>query len=85
MFHDLIKAYADAMYVATTLRLPVSVAPAPESECLAEGEERRRAGLSGRRARGIGGWLRTRLGRRFGTAAAPTPSVRPSFVRARHP
>ena len=82
MFHDLIKAYADAMYVATTLRLPVSVAPTRD---LAEGEERRRAGLSGRLARGIGGWLRTRLDRRFGTAAAPTPSVRPSFVRARHP
>ena len=34
MFHALIQSYADALYVATTLRPPLSPLPVCESECL---------------------------------------------------
>lgn len=85
MFHDIIKAYADAMSVATTLRPPVSAPPARESERFADCEERSRARSSGRLAGRVVGWLRTRLGRGFGAAAEPTPPIRPSFIRAPHP
>jgi hypothetical protein len=59
MFHALIQAYADAMYVATTLRPPVSAASARESERFADCQERSRARSSGRLAGRIVGWLRT--------------------------
>jgi len=85
MFHDIIKAYADAMYVATTLRPPVSAAPARESERFADREERSRTRSSSLLARRIANWLRTRLGRGFGATGGPAAPVRPSFIRAPHP
>jgi hypothetical protein len=80
MFHDIIKAYADAMYVATTLRTPPSVAPACESDEVAH-----RARSSGWLAGRVAAWLRTRFGRGFGATAKPAPSIRASFMRAPHP
>jgi hypothetical protein len=63
MFPDILKAYADALYVATTLRPPVPTPPARESERFAESEEPGQATalrpLTGR----LADWLRTRLGR----------------------
>jgi len=85
MFHDIIRAYADVMYVAATLRSPVSARPAHESEGFADGEERSRARSSGRLAGRIVGWLRTRLGRGFGATGEPAAPIRPSFIRAPHP
>ncbi len=85
MFHDLIKAYADTLYVATTLRLPVSAASARESERLADCQERGRARSSGRLAARIVGWLRTRLGRGFAATAEPPAPIRPSFIRPPQP
>jgi hypothetical protein len=81
MFHDIINAYADAIYVATMLRPPVSAAVADECERFADGEERRRAKSSARLAGRIADWLRTRLDRGFGATGAP---ARPSFIRAPH-
>jgi hypothetical protein len=84
MFHALIQTYADAMYVATTLRPPVSARPVRESECLTDGEACSGARASGRLPGRIVGWLRTRLDRGFTAAAKPAASIRPSFARAPH-
>ena len=84
MFLDIIKAYADAMYVATTLRPPVSAAPARERERFADGEERSRARSSSALAGRIANWLRTRLGRGFGATGGPVAPARRSFIRAPH-
>jgi hypothetical protein len=73
MFHALIQTYADAMYVATTLRPPAS-APAREREHLADGEKRDGA-PSGPLSGGVAGWLQARLARRF--AATTAPALRP--------
>jgi hypothetical protein len=73
MFLDIIKAYADAMYVATTLRPPVSAAPTRERERFADGEQRSRARLSSPLAGRIAKWLRTRLGRGFGANGPRRP------------
>jgi len=60
MFHDIIRAYADAMYVATTLRPPpVSVARSCDSERFAGCEERRRARPPIRPTGWVTHWLRT--------------------------
>jgi hypothetical protein len=75
MFHALIQTYADAMYVATTLRPPASAQPAHENERLADGEERSPARSSGPLRGRIADWLRTRLGR--GCAASTEPALRP--------
>ena len=85
MFHDIIKAYADAMSVATTLRPPVSAQPAHESEGFADGEERSRARSSGRVAGWIAGLRRVLLGRAGSPTAKPAPRTRASFIRAPHP
>ena len=69
MFHALIQSYADAMYVAATLRAPAPARPVRESECIADCEVRSRARSSSGVARRIVGWLQTRLGR--GLAASP--------------
>jgi len=81
MFHALIQTYADAMYVATTLRPPAS-APARENERLADGEERSPARPSGPLSGRIAGWLRTRRDRALAATAAPAVPIRPSFTRA---
>ena len=81
MYHDIIKAYADAVYVATTLRPPMSAAPARERERFADGEGRTRARSSRRLAGRIVTWLRTG----FGVAVGPAATVRSSFIRAPHP
>ena len=81
MFHALIQSYADAMYVAATLRAPAPARPVRESECFADCEVRSRARSSSRVARRFVGWLRTRLGR--GVAAADKRAA-PIFVRAPH-
>jgi hypothetical protein len=63
MFHDIVTAYADALYVATTLRPPVSTAP---TRCGCQsGEGRKSSAASIVR---IVGWLRARL---HGFAAQP--------------
>jgi hypothetical protein len=82
MFHALIQTYADAMYVATTLRPPVSVRPVRESECVADCEARSLARPSGQLAGWIVDWLRTRLRRGFAATAKSAAAIRPSFVRA---
>ncbi len=71
MFHALIQSYADAMYVATTLRPPMSPPSACASERFAGSDARREAGPSGWLAGRIARWLRTRLGCGFGATAAP--------------
>ncbi len=81
MFHDIIRVYADAMYVATTLRLPPSAWPARESECLVDCELRSRRQSLSRLVGRIADRLRTRLGR-GGATAAPAEPIRPSFIRA---
>jgi hypothetical protein len=78
MFHDLIRVYADALTVATTLRPPVSAAPARESDRSADDEEILRASLSDR----LVGWL-TRWLRRGSDAPMRAASLR-SFIRAPH-
>ncbi len=83
MLHDIIKAYADALYVATTLRLPATAAPTRESECFADGEERGRVRSSGRLAGWVARLLQARLGRGFGQRARPA-RIRPSLIRAPH-
>ncbi len=85
MFHDLIKAYADAMYVATTLRPPVSDAFARESERFADCQERSRVRWSGRVAAWIAGGWRVLLGRAGSPTGEPAPPTRASFIRAPHP
>jgi hypothetical protein len=82
MFHALIQTYADAMYVATTLRPPVSARPVRESECHADCRARSLARPSGQLAGWIVDWLRTRLRRGFAATAKPAAPIRPSFVRA---
>ena len=84
MFHDIIEAYADAMYVATTLRMPPPAQPPRGNERISDREERSPARSSSRPARGIVGWLWTRLGRGFGATAEPVVPIRPSFLRAPH-
>jgi len=81
MFHTLIQTYADAMYVATTLRPPVSSRSLWASERRADGEVSSPARSSGPLAGRIAGWLQTRLGRRFTTTGEPAAPTRPSFVR----
>ncbi len=85
MFHDIIRLYADVIYVATTLRLPVSARPAHESERFADCEERRQARSSGRVAGWIARWWRVLLGRAGSPTAKPAPRTRASFIRAPHP
>lgn len=75
MFHALIQTYADAMYVATTLRPPMSPPSTCGSERFAGSDARREAWSSGPFAGWIARWLRTRLGRGFGATA--TPALRP--------
>jgi hypothetical protein len=67
MFHDIIKAYADALTVATTLRPP---APAREAERFAACEENRRALLSPRLVGRLVRWFR-------GGSDAAVPAARP--------
>jgi len=54
MFHDIIKTYADALTVATTLRLPPS---AREVEASAAGEKSDRPGLAGRLVGRVARWV----------------------------
>jgi hypothetical protein len=84
MFLDIIKTYADALCVATTLRPPVS-APAGERERFADGEERSRARSASPLAGQIANWLRTRLGRGFGATGGRAAPARSSLIRAPHP
>ncbi len=81
MFRDIIEAYADAIYVATTLRPPVSASPAPGGQRSGECVERRRSRVSRR----LASWFRTSLGRRLDATAATTAPIPPSFLGARHP
>jgi hypothetical protein len=81
MFHALIQTYAEALYVATTLRTPVSVRPVRESEFHADCEARSLARLSGQLAGSIVDWLRTRLRRGFAATAEPAAPIGPSLVR----
>ena len=83
MFLDIINAYADAMYVATTLRPPVSAAPARERERFADSEERSRARSSSPLAGRFANWLRTRLGG-FGATGVPSAPARRSLIRVPH-
>ena len=78
MFHDLIKVYADALTVATTLRPPVSAAPARESDRFAVCEEIFRAPLPDRLVGWLARWLRS-----GSDAPMRTASLR-SFIRAPH-
>jgi hypothetical protein len=79
MFHALIQSYADALYVATTLRPPLSPLSGCVSECTAASDARTEAGRSGRPASRIGRWLRARLGRGFDATVAwalrPLPKI----------
>jgi hypothetical protein len=75
MFHALIQTYADALYVAMTLRPPASALPGHPKERLADGDERSPAPPSGPLSGRIAGWLRTRSGRGF--AATTAPALRP--------
>jgi hypothetical protein len=84
MFHALIQSYADAMYVAATLRPPASARPVRESECFAACEVRSRTRSSSRVARRIAGWLQTRFGRGLAATAEPVAPIQPIFVRAPH-
>ena len=78
MFHALIQSYADALYVATTLRPPLS-----PSGCVSErpagSDAHTQVGPSSRSVSRIGRWLSTRLGRGFGVAATlalrPVPKI----------
>lgn len=81
MFHTLIQTYADAIYVATTLRPPVSARPVRESECHADCEAGSLTRQSGQLAASIVDWLRTRLRRGIAATAKPAAPIRPSFVR----
>jgi hypothetical protein len=85
MFLDIIKAYADAMYVATTLRPPVSAASTRERERFADAEERSRARSPRLHGGRIANWLRTRLGRVLGVTGTPAAAARPSLIHAPHP
>ena len=78
MFHDLVKVYADALTVATTLRPPASAAPGRESDRSADCEETFRASLPDR----LVGWLARWL-RRGSDAPMRAASLR-SFIRAPH-
>jgi hypothetical protein len=71
MFHALIQSYADAMYVATTLRPPLSPPSACVSERFAGSDACEKARPSGPLAGPIVQWLLARLGRGFGATAAP--------------
>ena len=84
MFLDIINAYADAMYVATTLRPPVSAAPARDRDRFADSEERSRARSSSPHVGRFANWLRTRLGGGFGATGGPAAPPRRSLVRAPH-
>jgi len=70
MFHTLIQSYADALYVATTLRPPRSPS-GRASEHLAGSDACEEAGPSGPLAGRFVQWLLGRLGRGFGATAAP--------------
>ena len=84
MFHAIVQTYADAMYVATTLRPPMSPTSACESERIAGSDARGEAGSSGPLAGQIVQWLRTRLGCRVGATAAPGAPIPLSRLRAPH-
>ena len=76
MFHDILQAYADAMYVATTLRPPRSAPVRYGDECPANSGDRRRTPL----------WVR--LGRWFSAslrAQLASDAVRRPFLRTPHP
>ena len=71
MFHALIQSYADAMYVATTLRPPLAPPSACVSERFAGSDACEKSRPSGPLAGRIVQWLLARLGRGFGATAAP--------------
>ncbi|HUL09253.1 MAG TPA: hypothetical protein VLV76_23180 [Candidatus Acidoferrum sp.] len=76
MFHDIIKTYADALTVATTLRMPPA---ARGAEASAAADESRRLPLSSRRIGRVIRWL----GR---TVDADLPAASPrALVRTPHP
>jgi hypothetical protein len=79
MFHALIQSYADALYVATTLRPPLSPPSGCVRECIAGSDAHTETGPSSRPASRIGRWLRTRLGRGFDATVAsalrPLPKI----------
>lgn len=83
MLPDIIEAYADAMYVATTLRSPPA-RPGHESGPLADRAELRQARSPGRLARGVSDWLRARFGRALGTTCKPAAPAQPGLIRAQH-
>jgi len=75
MFHDIIKTYADALTVVTTLRMPPS---AREVGAVAAGNESRRPPLWGRLVGRVIRWLR-----RSADAGLPIASARP-VIRTPH-
>jgi hypothetical protein len=76
MFHDLIEAYADAMYVATTLRSSPPARPA-RADCTEAREARSRGGV----ARRVSDWLRMRFARALGTTSKPGAPVSLGCIR----
>jgi hypothetical protein len=81
MFDEIIKAYADALCVATTLRPPVSASAALGGKPFAACSECRRSRVSSR----LAGWLRASPGRRIGAATGSTAPPLPAFVRSPRP
>ena len=69
MLNDIVRTYADAMYVATTLRLPEQAPPSRHSDSVADRAESGRLPLLGR----LVGWL-ARWPRR-GSASAPVALI----------
>jgi len=69
MLSDIVRTYADAMYVATTLRLPEQAPPSRESDHVAHRAESGRVPLLDR----LVGWL-ARWPRR-GSAAVPAAFI----------
>jgi hypothetical protein len=82
MLPDIIEAYADAMYVATTLRSPPLARPAREHERFPDRAEMGRARPPRRLARRVSDWLRARFGRARGTTSKPAAPVQPGFIHA---
>jgi hypothetical protein len=82
MLPDIIEAYADAMYVATTLRSPPLARLAREHERFADRAEMGRARPPRRLARRVSDWLRARFGRARSTKCKPATPVQPGSIRA---
>ena len=76
MFHDILQAYADAMYVATTLRPPRGTPARYGDECPANNEDRRRTPRWAR----LGRWFAASL-----RAPLAGDVVRRPFPRTPHP